>query len=181
MHDDAGDAPIAAEPLLSSWTVRRGRDAYLRENGFSVAAYAARWTPASILGIRFHVPNTARHRWAIMRHDLHHVATGYGTDLAGEAEVSAWECRAGLAPLGLYTGGIVLGLALLGLLVAPRRTLAAWRASRRRSLFQPSTLRYDDLLEMTVAELRRLLAVPERGLAGDARDPRARPARDPRA
>jgi hypothetical protein len=161
---------IGAPPIPPSWTVREGRDAYLRDNGFSVEAYDARWTPASILGVRFHVPNTARHRWAIMLHDLHHVATGYPTDLVGEAEVSAWECRAGLAPLGLYTGAIVLGLALLGLLVAPRRTLGAWRASRRRSLFQSSAHSYDEILAMTVGDLRRLLAVPERGLT-DPREP----------
>src|SRR5512134_1498047 len=127
------DGPEPAPP--GTWTVREGRDAYLRANGFSVEAYAARWTPARILGIGFRVPNTARHRWAIMLHDLHHVATGYATDLTGEAEVSAWECRAGLAPLGLYTGALVASLALLGLVVAPRRTIRAWRASRRRSLF----------------------------------------------
>jgi hypothetical protein len=151
--------------------VRRGRDAYLRENGFSVDGYAARWTPAKLLGISFRVPNTPRHRWAIQRHDLHHVATGYATDLAGEAEISAWECRAGLAPLGLYTGAIVASLALLGLLVAPRRTLRAWRASRGRSLFQSGELAYDALLGVSVAELRRLLGVPEPGLAGRLRRP----------
>jgi len=83
----------------------------------------------------------------------------------GEAEVSAWECRAGLEPLGLYTGVIVASLALLGLLVAPRRTIRAWRASRRRSLFVLSGTGYGEILSMRVAELRRLLDVPEAGLA----------------
>ena len=149
-------------------SVRNGRDAYLRANGFSVEAYAARWTPARILGIPFRVPNTPRHRWAIMLHDLHHVATGFATDLAGEAEISAWECRAGLRPLGLYTAVIVAGLALLGLLVAPRRTLRAWRVSGRRSLFVLPGPAYDELLAMSVAELRALLRVPASGLGTGA-------------
>jgi hypothetical protein len=156
---DGWRAPPAAR------TVREGRDLYLHQNGFSVEAYAGRFTPARILGIPLRVPNPPRHRWAIMRHDLHHVATGYGTDLAGEAEISAWEARAGLAPLGLYTGAIVASLALLGLLVAPRRTLRAWRASRRRSLFVQTELDYDELLSMSLEDLRRSLALPEAGLA----------------
>src|SRR3990172_3006235 len=164
MSESAIREPEGGRPLPGVWTVRQGRDAYLRGNGFSALAYEARWTPARVLGISFRVPNTARHRWAIMLHDLHHVATGYATDLAGEAEVSAWESRAGLAPLGLYTGAIVASLALLGLLVAPRRTIRAWRASGRRSLFILAGVPYDELLSMSVADLRRLLNVPEAGL-----------------
>jgi hypothetical protein len=74
-------------PIGASVRVRDARDAYLAENGFTVEGYEAKWTEASLFGFRFRVPNTPRHRWAIMRHDLHHVATGYGTDLAGEGEI----------------------------------------------------------------------------------------------
>lgn len=94
------------QPLPSNWSVEQGLNAYLEENGFTVKAYDAPRTPASFLGLRFSVPNTPRHRWAIMLHDLHHVATGYGTDPAGEGQISAWECRRGLRPLGLYVGSI---------------------------------------------------------------------------
>lgn len=154
-----------ASPLPADWTVRRGRDSYLAENGFSVAGYESDWTPASLLGVRFRVPNTRRHRRAIMWHDLHHVLTGYGTDLAGEAEVSAWECRGGLRPAGLYTGGIVVGLALAGLLIAPRRTLAAWRAGPvGGSLFQ-EPFRYEDALGQEIGSLRQRLGLPREGLS----------------
>jgi hypothetical protein len=113
------------EPFPAALLVEQGRDSYLAENGFTVAAYDAPRTQASVWGVRFSVPNTPKHRWAIMLHDLHHVATGYGTDLIGEGEVSAWELRGGLRPLGLYVGSIVLGGALFGMLIAPRRV---WRA-----------------------------------------------------
>ncbi|MCU1282787.1 MAG: hypothetical protein JWM53_6333 [bacterium] len=153
-----------ATPIPPSWSVRAGRDAYLMENGFTVAAYDAKWTGASFLGLRFAVPNTRRHRWAIMMHDLHHVATGYGTDLSGEGEISGWELRRGLGRLGLYVGGIVFSGALMGLFVAPWRALAAWRASSRRaSLFQ-SKRSYDELLAMTVGELRAELGIPVSGI-----------------
>ena len=152
-------------------TVRAARDAYLAENGFTLEAYDAKWTDASAFGVRFRVPNTPRHRVAIMLHDLHHVATGYGTDQIGEGEISAWEARAGLRALGAYVAGIVLTGAMGGVLLAPRRAVDAWRAARgASSLFPlcrlPSAAfdaRYEELLEMTVGELRRLLGVSATG------------------
>jgi hypothetical protein len=154
-------------------TVREARDAYLAENGFTTEAYDSKWTDASFFGVRFKVPNTARHRLAIMLHDLHHVATGFGTDLVGEGEISAWEARRGLRPLGTYVGGIVTSGVLLGLFMAPRRTLRAFRAERgSASLFplcafsKPEfAARYKELLGMTVGELRRALGVPDAGVA----------------
>jgi hypothetical protein len=145
--------------------VREGRDAYLAENGFTVEAYDAKWTEASFLGLRFRVPNTARHSAAIKLHDLHHVATGYGTDIVGEGEISAWELRRGLRGLGAYVSAIILAGTAVGLLLAPRRAARAWRASSPGgSLFQ-STRTYDELLSLSVGELRRELGMPEGGVA----------------
>jgi hypothetical protein len=152
-------------PLSASLGVREGRDAYLAENGFTVEEYDAKVTKASFLGVEFSVPNTKKHREAIMLHDLHHVATGYGTDIVGEGEISAWELRRGLRGLGLYVGSIVIAGTLAGLALAPRRTIAAWRASDARgSLFQ-TPRPYADLLAMSVGDLRRELRVPDAGVA----------------
>jgi hypothetical protein len=151
-------------PVPGSFTVREGRDLYLAENGFSVESYDEPTTKATMLGIRFSVPNTPTHRWAIMLHDLHHVATGFGTDFTGETEVSAWECPQGLRPLGLYTGGLVLNLAMLGFVFSPRCARAAWRASKAPNLFHRPEHSYEDLLEMRVGDLRRMLGLPEDGL-----------------
>lgn len=166
------------DPFSPSMTVRAARDAYLAENGFTVEAYDAKYTDASFpffgLGIKLKVPNTEAHRVGIMLHDLHHVATGFGTDLVGEGEISAWEARRGLMALGVYVATIVTSGAFMGLAFAPRRTLHAWRASRagHASLFPLCKLprdelakRYDALLEMTVSELRTELGVPARGVA----------------
>ena len=152
-------------PLSSELRVADALQAYLDENGFDKAHYDATHTPASVLGIAFGVPNTPSHRLAIMRHDLHHVATGYGTDLAGEAEISAWEVRRGFGDLGLYVGAIVSSGVVLGLLAWPRRTIRAARAPGRRNFFGKE-LRYEDLLAMTVGELRDVLGVPREGIAG---------------
>lgn len=154
---------IREAPLPPDRSVRSARDAYLRESGFSAEIYTAAWTPASLLGIRFYVPNTPRHRWAIQLHDLHHVATGFRTDFVGEAQISAWECGGRLRNLGIYTGSIVLSLAVAGLIFAPRRTWAAYRASTGRSLFERDGIPYETLLGLSVAELRRHLGIPAAG------------------
>ena len=158
------------EPFPASMNVREARDLYLAVNGFTVDAYDAKWTDASFLGIKFRVPNTRKHRVSIMLHDLHHVATGFGTDLAGEGEISAWEARRGLGALGAYVGGIVASGALMGLMLAPRRTVRAWQSSSAGDSLFPLTkrddftARYEALLAMTVGELRRELGVSEDGV-----------------
>ena len=152
----------------AEYSVKQGRDAYLAENGFTVEGYDDKWTQASFFGLKFKVPNTAAHRRAIMWHDLHHVATAYGTDLPGEAEVSAWELRRGLKGLDLYVGSIVCGGVIMGLLIAPRRTLQAFQAAGAqpgRNLFAYDLSEYEALLALNVASLREKLGVPNAGLA----------------
>lgn len=153
-------------PFRAESTCREARDAYLRENGWTLAAYDAKWTEASVLGIKFSVPNTPRHRWAIRLHDLHHVATGYGTDLVGEGEISAWELSRGLGHLDAYVSAIVIGGALSGFLLSPRRIVRAFRQGRARNLFAESDREqdYDELLALSVAQLRERLDVPPAGL-----------------
>jgi hypothetical protein len=155
-------------PLPAEWNVSRALDRYLFENGFTREAYDAPWTPAEVFGLSLRVPNTRAHRWALMRHDLHHVVTGYGTDLAGEGEVSAWEAAAGLPHIGLYTQGIVRSLALWGLVTRTARTRAAWSASGGRNLFLDA-IPYASALAMTVGALREALCVPVGGLVGARR------------
>jgi hypothetical protein len=177
---DPTSLPLPRTPFAATASVLEGRDEYLAENGFTTDAYEAEWVVVSIFGVSFRTPSPERRRRAIKFHDLHHVATGFGTDLAGEAEISAWELRRGISGLGLFIGSIVLSVALLGLFIAPRRTLRAWHASRtnrplgsRRSLFQTER-DYESLLRMTVGELRRELVVPEGGIASGSRGLHAR-------
>jgi hypothetical protein len=155
-----------AAPFPAEMTVREARDRYLAENGFTVDAYDDKWTEGAFLGLKILIPNTKKHRWGIMLHDLHHVVTGFGTDLAGEGEISAWEIRRGLGNLGPYVGSLVLLGTITGFIVSPRRALAAWRASgRTHEALWEMDVDYNEVLDMKVGELRALLGVPERGIA----------------
>jgi hypothetical protein len=158
-----------SEPYPASWTVRRALGVYLAENGFTEEEYSAKTTAVSFLGIRFGVPNTKSHQRAIKLHDLHHVATGYGTDLVGEGEISAWEARGGLLPLGLYVAAIVISVGLVGIVRAPRRARTAWKSTQRGSALWCMDDAYEALLDLTVGELRDKLGVPRAGLATSPR------------
>ncbi|MFT7464396.1 MAG: hypothetical protein ACI9EF_002752 [Pseudohongiellaceae bacterium] len=85
-----GAHPSLDTPLPAHWTVARGLQAYLDENGFLVEAYDQPRAPMSQFGLRLSIPNPPRQRWAVRLHDLHHVATGYSTNPTGEGQISAW-------------------------------------------------------------------------------------------
>lgn len=145
----------------------------MAENGFTVAEYDAPSVRVKLFGVTFVLPNPRSRKKAVRWHDLHHVATGFGTDPTGEGEVSAWELRRGLNGLDLYVSALVTSVTGLGLAVAPRRTLNAWRASAQQpkcptalpTLFNRDLADYDGILNMTVGELRASLGIPEHGLA----------------
>lgn len=81
------------------------------------------------------IPNPPARRRALRIHDVHHLVTGYRTDLAGEFEISAWECSAGLAnePVAwIFCPSGTLG----GMLRYPKRIVAAFARGRAdRTLF----------------------------------------------
>ena len=56
----------------------------------------ARWVWIRIGPIPFAYPNTKGRKRLVAAHDLHHLLTGYGTDLIGEAELGAWELGTGV-------------------------------------------------------------------------------------
>ena len=79
-------------------TLREAADANLREmlDAGVDADPDARWVRIQIGPIPFAYPNTRSRKRLVAAHDLHHLLTGYGTDLLGEAELGAWELGTGV-------------------------------------------------------------------------------------
>ncbi len=142
--------------------VRDARDRYLEENQLTTELYTQRWVRPPVGPWRPRLYNPKQRRWAIARHDLHHVATGYGTDIESEMEISAWEVGAGLGRLWI-AWMICVPLFLVGLVRCRQRTLAAYRLGKRcRSLFaQPDA--YDRWLGWSVRRLRSELGLTSEG------------------
>lgn len=150
----ARKSPISPGSLL----VEEARDLYLAASGFRVEDYSAPTFTIGILGVPCKFPNVPSRKRAVPLHDLHHVLTGYGTSWTGEAEIGAWELRAGCNSFITYflNGGGVL----IGLVICPRRLWRAFRAARGQRTLYRDPLPYDRLLEMTVADLRSHLGIP---------------------
>lgn len=149
-------------------TLREARDRYFSANGFGPnGGYDDKWVDFKLGPLPFPFPNTAARVKAVRFHDLHHVLTGYETDIVGEFEISAWELAAGCKSMAaawvLNLGGLAAGL-----FRSPRRTFAAFvRGRRQQTLYGED---YDALLGATVGEARAKYApkdVDLRARAGD--------------
>ena len=134
-------------------TVRDARDLFLRDNDLFVSGYDAPDFPVRLGPFTLRFPNPGLLRY----HDLHHLATGYGCDLVGEAEISAFELRAGGATPLIRL--LSVGAIALALFVAPRRVIRAWRRARGARSMYALRIPYVRLLEMRVGELRALCGV----------------------
>src|SRR5687767_11928288 len=91
-----------SEKPYAKWTVREGRDRYLRENNFSIESYTAPTFSFEVFGKTFTFRNSDNRKKAIPLHDIHHVLTGYETNLLGEAEIGVYELRGGCTSLVTY-------------------------------------------------------------------------------
>ena len=132
----------AATPTLRAALAEFRRANRLPADETAITSWTRRLGPVTL-----RLPNFAWRREAILAHDLHHVLTGYPCTLSGECQMAAWEFGAGRMPHWAATW-FCLPLVPLGLVWAPRRTLAAFLDGRRsRSLHESRAI-------------DRLLAVP---------------------
>jgi len=138
-------------------TVRAGRDRYLSENSLSTESYTARRFPIYVGRRPLYVPNPGFLPW----HDLHHVVTGYRTGLVGEAEISAYELRAGCGSLMVFI--LCVGAILITMFVAPRRVWRAWKQAKGARTLYHTNVPYEELLKMSVTDLRQSLGLPREG------------------
>jgi len=142
---------------MSEETVKTARDRYLAKNSMSVESYSAPKFPIYVWKWAVYLPNPG----FLPFHDLHHVVTGYGTGLIGEAEISAFELRAGCRSLMIHI--LCFGSIFLAMFVSPRRIVRAWKnAKGTRSLYY-TRIEYETMLEMSVGDLRSHLGIPREG------------------
>lgn len=149
---------LPSKPTFSNCLrMEDARDLYMAANGFSVRDYDAATFTIGILGWKLKFPNTRGRKQIVPFHDLHHVLTGYGTDWIGEAEIGAWELRAGCSSfIAYYLNGCGV---IIGLLLSPKRVWRAFRAAKGQRTLYKDSAPYDQLLQMTVGELRERLGI----------------------
>jgi hypothetical protein len=141
-----------------SLSLRDARRVYFDANSFGDdGGYAKRWVLVKLGPVPIWFPNSAGRVKAVRYHDLHHVATGYDTDLVGEGEIGAWEVASGCRG---FVAAWVLNLVamVLGSVLAPARVFRAFvRGRHSRNLYGDA---FDDaLLASSVGALRQRLGL----------------------
>jgi hypothetical protein len=138
--------------------VRDARAQYFADNGFAPdGGYQDDWVRFKIGPLPIAFPNSPGRKAAVPRHDLHHVATGYDTDLAGEAEIGAWEIASGC--FHVRAAWLLNMLAAWPVLFyAPGRVFRAFvRGRHSRNLYDGAGI--DARLDENVGDLRARCAV----------------------
>jgi hypothetical protein len=118
--------------------LRDARGRYFADNAFGDdGGYTKKWVKVQLGPLPFAFPNSDARVRAVKYHDLHHVVTGYDTDLCGEAEIGAWEIASGCAG---FVAAWVLNLYALTLGFLSGHPGAVWRAflrgRRTRNLYR---------------------------------------------
>ena len=110
--------------------------------------------------IHVFIPNFDARRKAVLRHDVHHLVTGFTTSLEGEGAISAWEISSGCAnywaALVINSQGMLMGLAL-----HPVSTFRAFVKGRYTSNLYKEKFKARDFLDMKVGNLRKELKLAD--------------------
>lgn len=138
-------------------TLRSELERYYADNGLDALGGAGKAFDWFAFGpVALPIPNFAERRAALPYHDTSHVLTGYQVDWQGEFEEGAYEVASGCG--GNWFGLIVNHQALLaGLLLTPKRTVAAWRRGAASGTAYGRDL--EALLDLEVDEVRRVVGV----------------------
>jgi hypothetical protein len=104
--------------------------------------------------IYFYFPNFDARRKAVLRHDIHHLITGYTTTLTGESEISAWEIASGCknywAAFFIDTSGLMIGIPFNFFGV-----LRAFARGRRTMNLYHNTISVEQAMDMKVLDLKK--------------------------
>ena len=101
-----------------------------------------------------YIPNFDARRKAVIKHDIHHLITGYETNMAGETEISMWEVASGCKK---YWAAFVIDTlgAMMGFWFNLPKLLKSFARGRRTGNLYHGKYTVEQALDMRVGELRK--------------------------
>jgi hypothetical protein len=116
------------------------------------------------------IPNFKARKKAVLKHDIHHLVTGYPSTFKGETEISAWEIGSGCK---LYWAAWVLDLhgMMMGIPFNLKGVFNAFRRGRQTTNLYHDHWTDEQALDQTISTLQKNLRldqpVSQKGLLSD--------------
>lgn len=106
--------------------------------------------------IILYFPNFKARKKAVLKHDIHHLVTGYPSTFKGETEIGAWEIGSGCKK---YWAAWLLDMSglMTGVLFNPWGVLKAYARGRRTKNLYYQIVTDELALKKSVSELQKLL------------------------
>jgi hypothetical protein len=111
--------------------------------------------------IYFYFPNFDARRKVVLKHDIHHIVTGYKSIMKGETEISAWEIGSGctnyLVAYLINSQALVMGIPMLNI----KGIFNAFIKGRRTKNLYKDDFPDQQIANMTIEEIRKFLKLTE--------------------
>lgn len=102
----------------------------------------------------FYFPNFDARRKAVLKHDIHHLVTGYESIMKGETEISTWEIASGCknywAAFIINMQGMIMGIPMLNI----NGIFKAFKRGRRTENLYTDVFTEVQVLNMKISEIR---------------------------
>lgn len=109
--------------------------------------------------IHFYFPNFEARRKAVVKHDMHHLITGYSaSSISGESEISAWEIASGCKK---YWAAFLIDISgvMIGVLFNFKNVLRAFALGRKTKNLYHDLISDEKALDTPLPELRNLIGI----------------------
>lgn len=110
--------------------------------------------------IVFYFPNFPARKKAVLKHDIHHLVTGYPSTYTGETEIGAWEIASGC---GGYWVAWILNMSgmMTGIVFNLWKVLKAFARGRRTKNLYHHLLSDEQALDIKLSELQQVLLLDQ--------------------
>ncbi len=113
-------------------------------------------------GFSIYIPNFDARRKTVLKHDIHHLLTGYSTHFKGETEISAWEIGSGCRH---YWMGWMLDMQglMLGLFFNLSGVFRAFVRGKHSINLYSDLIDNKAIVDMPISEILKVIKIPQEG------------------
>jgi hypothetical protein len=126
------------------------------EGGANDPAVRIEFTKKIIL----YFPNFPARKKVVLKHDIHHLVTGYPSNYTGETEIGAWEIGSGCTNYWV-AWTLNMSAMMTGIVFNLRKVVQAFARGRRTKNLYHHILSNDEAQDMKLSELQKVLLLDQ--------------------